>query len=282
MPAEIQRVTEQDYARWPRLIAPETGDSPVFIVGFPRSGTTLLEQMLDAHPALQSMDENPFFNRLADKLRRHDPRIMLNLDLLQQRDCDELRKQYLIMVSEKIERRWNAQLVDKNPLNMMWVPLIHRLFPNAKFILALRHPCDVILSCYMQNFRSSIIGAACASLERLAHAYVQSMQTWLEDERIFQPKVLVSRYEELVADVPRQIGNIAQFLELDDDGPMLNFDEHARSKGYIGTPSYSQVIEPVNTKGLNRWTRYRREFEPVLSIIEPMLRHWKYSAENAD
>jgi len=282
MPAEIQRVTEGDYARWPRLIAPDTHDSPIFIVGFPRSGTTLLEQMLDAHPGLQSMDENPFFNRLADKLRRHDQRIMLNLDLLQQRDCDELRKQYLIMVSEKIDRRWNAQLVDKNPLNMMWMPMIHRLFPEAKFILALRHPCDVMLSCYMQNFRSSIIGAACANLERLAHAYVQSMQTWLEDERIFRPKVLISRYEELVADVPRQTRRIAQFLELEDDAPMLKFDQHARNKGYIGTPSYSQVIEPVNTRGLNRWTWYRREFEPVLPIIEPMLRHWGYSAEIGD
>ena len=282
MPAEIQRVTEDDYARWPQLSAPDTRDSPVFIVGFPRSGTTLLEQMLDAHPGLQSMDENPFFNRLADKLRRHDPRIMLNLDLLQQRDCDELRKQYLIMVSEKINRRWSAQLVDKNPLNMMWMPMIHRLFPEAKFILALRHPCDVMLSCYMQNFRSSIVGAACSSLERLAAAYVQSMETWLEDVRIFRPKVLISRYEELVGDFPRQTTRIAQFLELDDDAPMRKFDQHARNKGFIGTPSYSQVIEPVNRKGLNRWTRYRREFEPVLPIIEPMLRHWGYSADPSD
>jgi Flp pilus assembly protein TadD len=281
MPAAIQRVSTEDYAKWPRLIAPDTRTSPVFIVGFPRSGTTLLEQMLDAHPSLQSMDENPFFNRLAEKLRRHDPRIMSNLDLLQQRDCDELRKQYLIMVSEKVNRRWSAQLVDKNPLNMMWMPMIYRLFPDARFILALRHPCDVMLSCYMQNFRSSIVGAACSSLERMAHAYVQAMETWLEDERIFQPSVLVSRYEDLVADSTQQTSCIAQFLDLEDATPMLKFDQHARNKGYIGTPSYAQVIEPVNTKGLNRWTRYRREFESVLPIIEPMLRHWGYSAETS-
>ncbi|WP_449427338.1 sulfotransferase [Rhodanobacter umsongensis] len=190
LPAAIPRVSTEGYARWARVIAPDTRNSPVFIVGFPRSGTTLLEQMLDAHPGLQSMDENPFFNRLADKLRNHHPDILSNLDLLQQRDCDELRKSYLLMVSETIQRRWSAQLVDKNPLNMMWVPLIHRLFPEAKFILALRHPCDVILSCYMQNFRSSILGAACASLDRLAAAYVQAMECWLEDEHLFRPKVL--------------------------------------------------------------------------------------------
>ena len=281
LPAAIPRTSAEDRARWPQLIAPDARNSPVFIVGFPRSGTTLLEQMLDAHPDLQSMDENPFFNRLADKLRNHHPGILSNLDLLQQRDCDELRKRYLIMVSETIQRRWSAQLVDKNPLNMMWVPLITRLFPEAKFILALRHPCDVILSCYMQNFRSSILGAACSSLERLAGAYVQAMECWLEDERIFRPQVLVSRYEELVTDFPEQTRRIANFLELEDAIPMLQFDQRARDKGYIATPSYSQVIEPVNRKGLNRWIRYRHEFEPVLPILEPMLRHWGYSADAA-
>ncbi|WP_449427339.1 hypothetical protein [Rhodanobacter umsongensis] len=60
---------------------------------------------------------------------------------------------------------------------------------------------------------------------------------------------------------------------------MLQFDRHARDKGYIATPSYTQVIEPVNRKGLNRWMRYRREFEPLLPVLEPMLRHWGYSAD---
>lgn len=279
MPADVVRVSGEAYRKWPSLMAPEVESSPVFIVGFPRSGTTLLEQMLDAHPQLQSMDENPFFNRLAGKLRQHDARILDNLDVLRQYDCDELRKHYLIMVSERIKRRWDAQLVDKNPLNMLWMPMIFRLFPRAKFILALRHPCDVVLSCYMQNFRSSILGAACSSLERLAAAYVQSMQYWLEDVEIFQPDLLVSRYEDLVADFPRQSQRIARFLNLEDAEPLLNFDQHARNKGYIGTPSYTQVIEPVNKRGLDRWKKYPREFEPVLPILEPMLRHWGYTGE---
>jgi Flp pilus assembly protein TadD len=276
MPADVVRVPASAYANWPALIAPDANDSPVFIVGFPRSGTTLLEQMLDAHPRLQSMDENPFFNRLAEKLRRHDERILHNLEVLQQYDCDELRKQYLIMVSERINRRWEAQLVDKNPLNMLWMPLICRLFPRARFILALRHPCDVILSCYMQNFRSSMLAAACSSLPRLAEAYVQSMDYWLEDVSIFKPSVLVSRYEDLVADFPRQSRRIADFLELEDAGPMLGFDRRAREKGYIGTPSYNQVIEPVNRKGLDRWKKYRREFEPLLPVLAPLLQRWGY------
>jgi Flp pilus assembly protein TadD len=279
LPAEVPRVTQAMFRSWPKLQSPDVRHSPVFIVGFPRSGTTLLEQMLDAHPGLQSMDENPFFNRLNDKLWHHNPEITKNLALLQQRDCDELRKAYLVMVSEKIDRRWDAQLVDKNPLNMLWLPIITRLFPKSKFILALRHPCDVVLSCYMQNFRSSVLASASASLTRLAAAYVQAMEHWLEDVKIFQPNVYVSKYEELVIDAPQQTERLARFLELKDASPMLKFDQRAREKGYIGTPSYSQVIVPVNTKGLNRWHRYRREFEPVLPILEPMLSHWGYSAD---
>ena len=279
MPVDIPRVSAEQYARWPRLIAPEAHDSPVFVVGFPRSGTTLLEQMLDAHPSLQSMDENPFFNRLAGMLREHDPRIMGDLSVLRQYDCDELRKSYHAMVAERIPRQLEARLVDKNPLNMHWLPMIHRLFPEAKLILALRHPCDVILSCYMQNFRSAGLAAACSTLERLARAYVQTMTHWLEQVEIFQPSVMVSRYENLVDDFPQQAKRIAQFLELEDASPMLDFDRHARNKTYIGTPSYSQVIEQVNRKGLGRWHKYRRYFEPVLPILEPMLDHWGYSIQ---
>lgn len=273
------RVTREQYERWPEYIAPEAKDSPVFVVGFPRSGTTLLEQMLDAHPQLQSMDENPFFNYLADILRRHDPRILDDLSVLRQYDCDELRKRYNMLVAGRIPRRWDAVLVDKNPLNMRWLPLIHRLFPKAHFILALRHPCDVLLSCYMQDFRSSGLAAACTSLERLAHAYVETMTSWLHDVNILQPTLLVSRYEELVSNFPQQVTRIAQFLELPDASPMLSFNQHAFNKGYIGTPSYSQVIEPVNRKAMGRWLTYREYLQPILPIIEPMVQHWGYSTD---
>lgn len=279
LPASLIEVSPDIHRGWPDLTAPDSAHSPIFILGFPRSGTTLLEQMLDAHPGLQSMDENPFFNRLADTLRRHDPAVLADLAVLRQLDCDELRKRYLVMVSEKIRRRWDARLVDKNPLNMLWLPLIYRLYPAAKHVLAIRHPCDVILSCYMQNFRSSILIASSETLERLARAYVQAMQVWLRHVEVFQPNVLVSRYEDLVVDTEAQTRRIAAFLELEDASPMLGFDQHARDKGYIATPSYSQVIEPVNRKGMNRWLRYHKSFEPVLPIVEPMLRHWGYSSE---
>ena len=282
MPVTAPGASIEQYARWPSLIAPSASDSPVLIVGFPRSGTTLLEQMLDAHPSLQSMDENPFFNRLAGILTAHDPRIMDDLSVLRQYDCDELRKLYHGMVAKRITRHWDKRLVDKNPLNMQWLPMIHRLFPQAKIVLAVRHPCDVLLSCYMQSFRSSILVAACSSLERLAHAYMETMHRWLEQVSIFNPSIRVSRYEDLVSDFANQSASLADFLELKDAAPLMAFDQHAREKRYIATPSYSQVIEPINHKGVGRWQKYRRHFEPLLPILEPMVRHWGYPVDAED
>ena len=277
LPAAVGRVSHAEYRAWPRLSAPDLANSPVFIVGFPRSGTTLLEQMLDAHPALQSMDERPFFNMLSDQLLDHGIQIPRDLGKLDQYACDELRKGYLNLVCSKIPRRWDTRLVDKNPLNMLWLPMIHRLFPQAKFILALRHPCDVLLSNYMQNFRASVLASACASLDRLATAYVAAMECWLHHVEVVQPDLLVSRYEDLVADPEAQTRRIADFIGVEDAAPMLQFDRHAREKGYIATPSYTQVIQPVNRKGLDRWLRYREALAPALPILQPMLDHWGYS-----
>ncbi|MGH8091459.1 MAG: sulfotransferase [Rudaea sp.] len=281
LPSAVRKLTPEEFATWPSYRAPDSVDSPIFVVGFPRSGTTLLEQMLDAHPQMQSMDETPFFERLAGKLRSHDPRILDDLSVLRQYDCDELRKKYFLLTAERIQRRADVRLVDKNPLNMLWLPMIYRLFPAAKIILCVRHPCDVVLSCYMQNFRSSVLSAACENLERLAAAYVQAMQTWLQHTAVIEPDALVSRYEDLVADTATQTRRVADFLDLADAAPMLRFDQRAREKGYIATPSYSQVIEPVNTKGLGRWQAYRKYFEPALPILKPMLEHWGYSTDPA-
>ena len=276
LPHVNDRVGEEEYRGWRTLMAPDTSQSPVFVVGFPRSGTTLLEQMLDAHPDLQSMDERPFLNMLANQLQGVGLHIPQDLHKLVQSDCDELRKGYVILACGKVARQWGTRLVDKNPLNMSWLPMIHRIFPHAKFILVLRHPCDVILSCYLQNFRSAPLVAACRSLETLAQAYVATMKNWLHHAALFGPDVFVSRYEDLVADPSAQTSRIATFLGLDEAEAMLGYAERAQEKGHIRTPSYTQVIEPISAKGVDHWRHYERWFEPVIPILQPMLDHWGY------
>lgn len=278
LPGVGDRVNDVEYHGWPALRAPDKSQSPVFVVGFPRSGTTLLEQMLDAHPHLQSMDERPFFNILATQLANIGIVVPKDLGKLSQRDCDELRKGYVLMGCDKVARRWHARLVDKNPLNMLWLPMIYRLFPQAQFILALRHPCDAVWSCYLQNFRAAPLVAACRSLTNLASTYVAAMHTWLYHAQMFQPDVFVSRYEDLVADAPVQTGRIATFLGLEDAGPLLHFDARARDKGFIRTPSYTQVVEPINDRGVGHWQQYRQFLAEVLPILQPMLERWGYTS----
>jgi tetratricopeptide (TPR) repeat protein len=277
-----ERMTATDALRWPQLMAPDARQSPVFVVGFPRSGTTLMEQMLDAHPALQAMDERPYFTMLMDQLEEHGVRVPRQLDQLTQADCDELRKGYLMLACTRIERQWDRQLVDKNPLNMLRLPLIHRMFPNARFIMMLRHPGDVLISNYLQNYRSAAMMAASLSLESLATAYVQAFDYWFHHAALLKPAVLEVRYEELVVDPNAQAIRLAAWLELGDASPMLRVAQHARDKGFIGTPSYIEVIEPIHGRAVGRWQRYRPWLGDALRILAPMLPRVGYAVTDGD
>lgn len=256
--------------------SPTFAQSPVFVVGFPRSGTTLLEQMLDAHPGLCAMDEQPFLQQLAELLDRRGVAWPDGLARLGQDECDALRADYLQRVRGVVELGPGQRLVDKNPLNLLRLPLIRRLFPQAPVILALRHPCDVLLSCYMQSFRSPAFAVLCADLERLADGYAEAMAHWDYHARALPGPVLELRYEDLVAAPADAAARLGQFLRLDDAGPLLGFQQHARAKGYISTPSYAQVVEGIHRGALGRWQTYRRQFAPVMASLQPWLQRWGY------
>jgi len=271
-------VSEEARANWIEVPAPPVEQSPIFIVGFPRSGTTMLEQMLDAHPNLQAMDERAFLQDLVEHMSRFGYTYPYDLGKLTAAQCDELRQVYWRLTSKIAPRLEGQRLIDKNPLNMLRLPLINRLFPNAPIILALRHPCDVILSNYMQHFRSNAFAVLCSSLDRLARGYVTAMDFWVHHAALLKPRLVFSKYEDLLDDFPGNVKRIGDFLGLDDAAPLARFDQHARDKGFISTPSYTQVIEPPNKKAVDRWRRYHKYFEPVLPTLAPLMRHWGYDA----
>ena len=271
-------IDAQTRASWPEYPAPSMLESPIFVVGFPRSGTTMLEQMLDAHPSLQSMDERAFLQSLIDHMSRFGCEYPYDLGKLTGAQCEELRRLYWQLATQVAPRKQGQRLVDKNPLHMLRLPLIGRLFPNAPIILALRHPCDVILSNYMQNFSAKPFTVLCSSLERLAQGYVNAMDSWIYHADLLKPRLIHSRYEDLLDDFAGNIKRIGDFLGLEDATPMSRFDQHARDKGFISTPSYTGVIEPPNKKAVDRWRRYRRYFEPILPTLQPIMQHWGYHA----
>jgi Flp pilus assembly protein TadD len=261
---------------WPELPAPPTHESPIFVVGFPRSGTTLLETMLDSHPALAAMDERPFLQDLIDAMQRAGYAYPADLGRLCASDCAQLREVYWRRVAAT--GRWSSgrRLVDKNPLNFLCLPLVKRLFPAAKIVMLLRHPADVLLSCYMQNFRSPAFALMCADLTRLGQAWRTALEFWRDQSALLEPDALELRYEDLLADFPACTAQLARFLDLDDAGSMLDYHQHAQQRGYISTPSYSQVIRPPDASRVGRWRAYREHFLPLAPMLEPTMRHWGY------
>ncbi len=272
------RVEHASHAGWKPLSSPGSRQSPVFVVGFPRSGTTLLEQMLDAHPDYQSMDERAYIHELIEGMElvgQHYPEDLANLT---QPDADQLRSVYARRVGHVLPELGERRLVDKNPLNMLCLPMIMRLFPHARIILCLRHPCDVLLSCSMQPFRSPAFMVLCSSLQRLAQGYTRAFDQWYRDVDVFAPHVLEWRYESVVSQFDEQVARLGQFLETADASPMTRFAEHARDKRFISTPSYAQVTEGVHRKAVGRWQNYREQFEPVLPALRPWIDRLGYTA----
>ena len=267
-----------DIATWDNTGAPSLEESPVFIVAFPRSGTTLLELTLDAHPLLRSMDERPFIQNALDDMVALGVRYPEQLGRLSQAQLEQVRAGYWGRVGGKVRLEPGQRLVDKNPLNLLRLPVIRRLFPHARILCAIRHPCDVLLSCYMQHFRAPDFALLCADMRTLATGYRRSMDFWYQQSQLLQPAVREIRYEEFVGNFATETRAVSDFLQLPWDDGMLAPASHARSKGFISTPSYSQVVQPVNQKAVGRWRRYERHFAPVLPVLQPCLERWGYSA----
>jgi hypothetical protein len=180
-------------------------------------------------------------------------------------------------VHKKVQLLPGARLVDKNPLNILRLPVIRRLFPHARVLLAVRHPCDVILSCYMQHFRAPDFALLCGDLKTLAVGYRRTMDYWYEELALLKARVREVRYESFVADFATEMRSIIEFLELPWDDGLLQTAAHARAKGYISTPSYAQVIEPVNDNSVGRWRAYEGHFTDVLPLVRPYLERWGYA-----
>jgi hypothetical protein len=189
---------------------------------------------------------------------------------------ERARARYWELVHRKVALEPGQRLIDKNPLNILRLPAIRRLFPNSPILHAYRHPCDVILSCYMQHFRAPEFALMCRDLPTLALGFRRAVDFWYQQAALLRPPVREVRYETFVADFENEVRGIAAFLGLTWDDAMLAPAEHARAKGFISTPSYSQVIQPVHSRSIGRWKAYEGHFEPVIALIQPCLERWGY------
>jgi hypothetical protein len=178
-----------------------------------------------------------------------------------------------------LDKAGNRLLVDKMPLNLLFAGLIKRVFPGAKFILALRHPCDAVLSCFMQQFNLNPFMQRFVDLADGAAFYDETFRVWERYRAIFDLDVHTIRYEDLVADFRNTTGRLLDFLGVPWDEAVMEFDKTALSRGYIKTPSYHQVTEKIYTRAVDRWQRYHKQMEPVLPVLAPWAEKFGYSME---
>ncbi len=261
---------------WRERKADDGITAPVFLVGFPRSGTTLLDQVLDCHPDIQVLEEQPFMARLQAEIERLTGADLAQLATLPDKQWYALRQYYQQQVMSCGRYDGSALLVDKMPLNLVNAGLCHWLFPEARFILALRHPCDVCLSCFMQPFSHNNAMASFYCLDDSAYLYNQAMSLWQQYIDRLPISFQTHRYEALLNDFEGTVRQLLGFLGLSWHDAMKAFDRHARARGHINTPSYNQVAQPIYQSAKFRWRHYETQMAPVLPLLQPWSKHFGY------
>jgi len=246
----------------------------IFLVGFPRSGTTLLENVLAAHPDVVTLEEKGCLDVLAASYLTSNEGMerlagISSGEALRQRDL------YWSMVRKfGLEPRGRV-FIDKMPLASVQLPLVAKLFPDARVLFARRDPRDVVLSCFRRRFEMNPSMYELLTLSGAA-AYYDGVMRLSEVYRASLPLPQhVVRYESLVDDFEGTARSACRFLDLDWDEGLFDFASKARSRG-ISTPSSAQVVRGLNREGQGTWRRYRAQMAPVLPLLDPWVRLFDY------
>ena len=258
----------------------DLGDDLCFLVGFPRSGTTLLDVMLDGHPKAQTLEEFPTIEQVAFTIDKQFGGYPFGISNMGPTERESLRQQYrAILLKEGFKQNAGGVIVDKMPIRTVHAVIMHRLFPHAKFLFALRHPCDVILSNFMQNFSANEVFVHFNSLAESTRIYERVMRIWKTSSELMPIPMHYVRYEQLVSDTKRTLQEVCRFLELPWDEAMFAHQNTLKDRGRIKTNSYDQVSEPIYLRSLDRWKNYRSQLEPHLAKIKPYADYFSYSLD---
>lgn len=253
------------------------GPRPVFVVGFPRSGTTMFEQMLGAHSRVITSDEAPFIRDIVREIEAMGGGPYPgSLGVLDQGQTQRLRERYWSLARKRLGREVDEKtLVDKQPLNLAYLACIGRLFPGAKVLVVLRDPMDTVLSCFMQAFTPNQATVHLSSLRRAALLYAKVMGLWMDTGDRCGVESLVVRYEDVIEDPRGQVERCLKHAGLDWEDGIESFHEHI-GRRFVSTPSYQSVGKPISRKSVGRWVRYHDRVEGVLPLIERFRNEFGY------
>jgi tetratricopeptide (TPR) repeat protein len=256
-------------AVWEKAFPPEarTAVPPiVFLGGHARSGTTLLERILDAHPSVAACDEALAFQTIAPLVDVTAPEIPVD-------GLNFLRRRYVRNLTKVLESSADGKtLVDKNPPATAYLPAFLRAFPELRVLIALRDPRDVLVSCYFQT----LMQVSHFSFERLAQHYGCIMDVWLAVREWEGLTWMETRYEDIVADLCAEGTRITKFLGSEWHENQAQFYEKNRQKPVLSS-NYHDVTKPVYKRSVGRWQAYEEYLAPALPALEPYCKMFGYA-----
>jgi Flp pilus assembly protein TadD len=257
----------------PRNVPPK---EHIFLIGFPRSGTTLLENVLSSNPAVVALEEKEV---LADSVRafftNEDGRDRLGV--ASDETLDEFRGRYWHQVAEYCNPSGKV-FIDKQPLSSMKLPVIAKLFPNAKILFAIRDPRDVVLSCFRRQFTLNPAMFEFLDVKGAAQFYAAVMRLSAIYRQLFQQPWHEVKYERLVETFDAEASAACDFIGLQWTDEMRSFAEKARQR-IISTPSANQVRRGLNRDGLAQWRHYKKGLGPALPVLQPWVETFGYPAD---
>ncbi len=280
--ALLARLTPKFIERWRREGTPAPIPQRLaFLGGHPRSGTTLLEQILGAHPAITAFDEPVgFVNEILDKLAPLTGKTPLTLEMLDTlpgpRRAQFQQRYFKSFYSKEPGTPETQMLLDKNPSLTAWIHLWLRIFPDVKVLVALRDPRDVIISCFFQKLMLNPTNANFLSLERTARHYADLMDVWLRLRELGGFDWMESKYEDVVVNLESEGRRVTEFLGLSWHEGQAKFYEEARKK-FVFAPTYNEVTKPVYSKAVGRWQRYAQALAPIEQRLAPYCRVFGYA-----
>jgi len=263
-----------DPANW-EVPSGSAAGAPTFLVGFPRSGTTMLGQALAMHPALFTIDEK---DTLAESVAAFykDASGLEALERLNATEAVAYRDRYFERARAYGWPGEEAGLVDKLPTNTLALPIIAKIFPGAKILLPRRDPRDVVLSCFRREFVINPTTIEFLSLDGAARLYDATFRLFDLYQSRLHLDVRVQGHEGLVADFEGEMKAILAFLGLPWEPAVADF---AKRGAWVATPSSAQLAGGLSAEGVGAWRRYRFALEPVLPMLAPWVERFGYSPD---
>ena len=269
-------LTSERVSAWSRRVPAGSGGAPAFLLGFPRSGTTLLDRMLSSHPETLVLEERDLLSGIYERFGSSNAALR-ELDALDGDALREARQAYWDRVDLELAgtAREERLVIDKLPLNTILLGVIARIFPDARVVLALRDPRDACLSCFQQRFDLNPAMLNFLRWDTTVAYYDSVMGLGMQ---VLEAGVLsyhTSRYEHLVSSPREALGSLLEFLDLPWNDAVLDYRRTARER-YTSTPSAEQVIRPLYRSSIGRFRNYEQWLEPEIGVLAPWVKRFAY------